>query len=189
VATVKDFNDISQLGYTYDAFEAASCPRIIVRFNPALLAVIASEIKVARTPVRLNLTPPKPKGRAAVRPVPEQIKALAPEKSVYLVLQNVHAAAAPGVHYDVYLDLPEGAKPNQDSPNYVGTINFFGVTMMNDKMASMKPRTFSLDVTDKVKALAARGELTNTPSVTLVPQGEPNEAAKPTIGQIQLVSQ
>ncbi len=189
VATVKDFNDVSQLGYTYDAFEAASCPRIIVHVNPALLAAIASEIKVARTPVRLNLTPPKPKGRAEVRPVREQIKALAPEKSVYLVLQNVHASAAPGVHYDVYLDLPEGDKPNQDSPYYVGTINFFGVTMMNDKMASMKPRTFSLDVTDKVKALAARGALTNTPSVTLVPQGEPNEAAKPTIGQIQLVSQ
>jgi tyrosinase len=192
VATVKNFNDIAQLGYTYDAFEAASCPtRIVGGFNPALLAVLASQVAVTRAPLRLNLTPPKPAAGLTARPLAlrEQVKALGPEKNVYLVLKDVHADAAPGVHYDVYLDLPQGATPSLDSPNYVGTINFFGVTMMKDKMASMKPRTFSLDVTDKVKGLEAHGGLTETPSVTLVPQGEPNEAAKPSIGQIQLVTQ
>ena len=68
-------------------------------------------------------------------------------------------------------------------------INFFAVTMMADKSAAMKPRTFSIDVTEKVKALQAKGELTATPAVTLVPQGEPSPEAKPTIGQIQLVAQ
>jgi hypothetical protein len=37
--------------------------------------------------------------------------------------------------------------------------------------------------------LAAKGELTPKPAVTIVPQGEPNAAAKPTIGEIQLVAQ
>ena len=189
VATVKNFNDIAQLGYTYDAFEAASCPRLIVGINPALLATLASGLKLERTPVRLNLAPVKPKSGAKTIALREQVKALAPEKNVFLVLKDVQAAAPPGVHYDVYLDLPEGAKPSHDSPNYVGTINFFGVTMMNDKMASMRPRTFSLDVTEQVRALEAHGGLSDTPAVTLVPQGEPNEAAKPSIGQIQLVSQ
>jgi hypothetical protein len=56
---------------------------------------------------------------------------------------------------------------------------------MSSDMKAMKPRTFSINVTDKIKGLA----VTDTPAVTLVPQGELNEAAMPTIGKIQLVSQ
>jgi tyrosinase len=188
VATVKNFNDIGALGYTYDAFEPASCAPSR-RFNPALLATLAQEIVIPRTPLRVNLTPPPPRPQVKTLLLSEQVKALEPTKSVYLVLKDARAAAAPGVVYGVYLDLPEGAAPSESSANYVGTINFFGVTMMGDKMAAMKPRTFSLDVTDQIKALSAKGALGATPAVTLVPQGEPNETAKPTIGQIQLVSQ
>jgi tyrosinase len=205
VATVKDVNDISQLGYTYDAFEPATCLHII-KINPAILALLAAEIRLENTVQRVKLVPPPPppppRRRAAKRrgapaaepeaaalPLAARVKALAPTQRIYLVLKDVQAQAAPGVHYDVYLDLPEGTQPNHELPNYVGTINFFGVTMMADKHAAMRPRTFSFDVTDKVNILAAKGELTPTPSVTIVPQGEPNAAAKPTIGQVQLVAQ
>ena len=70
-----------------------------------------------------------------------------------------------------------------------GTINFFGVTMAGPDMSGMTPRTFSLDVTDKIKALQASGALNETPTVTLVPQGEPAENARASIGQVQLVTQ
>jgi hypothetical protein len=32
----------------------------------------------------------------------------------------------PGVDYEVYLNLPEGARPSPTGPNYVGTLTFFG---------------------------------------------------------------
>jgi tyrosinase len=208
VATVKDFNDISQLGYTYDAFEPATCLHII-KINPALLATLAAGLKLENAVQRVKLVPPPPpppppRRRAARRkgapaaeleaapaalPLVERVKALPPAARVYLVLKDVQADAAPGVHYDVYLDLPQGAQPNHELPNYVGTINFFGVTMTADKHAAMKPRTFSFDVTDNIQILAAKGELTPTPEVTIVPQGEANAGAKPTIGAVQLVSQ
>lgn len=187
VATVKDFNDISQANYTYDAFESASCPITpIVRINPVVLATVASQLELARTPTRVNLvrTAAPPTAGAQAPALREQIKALAPTQNVYLLLQNVMAEAPVGVVYDVYLDPPQGATLSTDSPNYVGTINFFAVTMSSE-MTAMKPRDFSLNVTDKVKDI----NLTETPAVTLVPQGEPNEAAKPMIGKIELVSQ
>jgi tyrosinase len=202
VATVKDFNDISQLGYTYDAFEPATC-RFIIHVNPALLAVLASGLKLQNQVHRVNLVPPPPPApraarrrgapppepAAAARPLAERVKALPPSQSIFLVLKDVQAEAPPGVFYEVYLDLPEGVQPKPDLPNYVATIHFFSVTMVADKHESMKPRTFSFDVTDQVRILAAKGELTPKPAVTIVPQGEPNAAAKPTIGEIQLVAQ
>ncbi len=184
VATVRNFDDIAKLGYTYAEFEPASCPAAIAKVSPAVLATLASPTEVARTPLHLNLTTPA--GRVAA--LSEQVKSL-DGKSVYLVLQNVEAAAAPGVVYNVYLDLPQGASPSPESPNYVGTINFFGVTMIGADMHGMTPRSFSLDVTDKIKALQASGALARTPTVSLVPQGEPAATAKATIAKVQLVAQ
>ena len=193
VATVKDFNDIAQLNYTYQEFEPAqaSCPVQVLQLNPAILALLATKFVVPTGPLRVNLAAPKPLPQAQTRALllQDHVRTLPTGKDIYLVLQNVKADAPPGVHYDVYLDLPQGTAPGQDLPNYVGTMNFFGVTMMRDKMAAMKPRTFSFNVTEKIKALQAKGELTNTPAITLVPQGTPDKAANPTIGQIQLVSQ
>jgi tyrosinase len=187
VATVKDFEDIEkQLRYTYDAFERASCPPLVAKLNPFVLATIAAPTTlVTRTPLRVRLAPPpRPTGGGPASSLSQQLKALEPTKSIYLVLEDVHAAAPVNAHYDVYLDLPEGAAPNPESPNYVGTINFFGVTMGPD-MEAMKPRSFSLDVTDKAKAL----DLSESPAVTLAPSGEPSEEAKPTIGKVQLAVQ
>lgn len=187
VATVKDFDDIAKLHYTYAEFEPASCRPTIRAVNPAVLAALTSPTQVARTPLQLNLARPAAAAPGA-RTLTDQIRSLE-DKSVYLVLQNVQAEAAPGVVYDVYLGLAQGAPPGPISPNYVGTINFFGVTMAGPDMSGMTPRTFSLDVTDKIKALQASGALSETPAVTLVPQGEPAENARASIGQVQLVSQ
>ena len=186
VATVKDFEDIErQLHYTYDAFERASCPPVVAQANPAVLAALAAPTVVARTPLRVKLAPPpRPAGDGPRLSLGQQLKSLEPTKSVYLVLEDVHAMAPVEAHYDVYLDLPEGATPNPESPNYVGTINFFGVTM-GPGMDAMKPRSFSLDITDKAKEL----NLSDSPAVTLAPSGQPSEEAKPTIGQVQLAVQ
>ena len=186
VGTVKDFDDIAKLHYTYDAFEAASCAPVVAAAKPTVLAALAKPTAIAPTAVRVNLAAPAPQGGMKAQAVPAQVKALAPDKSVYLVLENVHAEGPVGSTFDVYLDLPQGATPSPESPNYVGTISFFGVTM-SPEMNAMKPGTFSLDITDKVKAIA--DALTETPSVTLVPTGEVGAAARATIGAVRLVTQ
>jgi tyrosinase len=186
VATVGDFDDIAKLHYTYEAFEPASCPALIAKLNPVVLAALPKLTQITSGPLRVNLAPPAPQGGAKATALREQVKALAPERSVYLVLENVHAEAPVGTHYDVYLDLPAGATPSPESPNYMGTINFFAVTMSAD-MDNMKPRTFSIDVTDKIKALG--NALAEAPTVTLVPSGQPAETANATIGEVQLVAQ
>jgi hypothetical protein len=51
-----------------------------------------------------------------------------PETSgvLQLSVEGIELHGPPGVYYDVYLGLPKDAKPTPDSPNYVGTITFFG---------------------------------------------------------------
>ncbi len=186
VATIKDFEDIEkQLKYTYDRFEPASCPQQVAALSPIVLATVAAPTTVTRTTLRVRmLPPPKPQSGGPSLSLSQQLKTLEPGKNVYLLLQDVHSMTPVAANYDVYLDLPEGATPSPESPNYVGTINFFGVTMAPG-MDDMKPRTFSLEVTDKVKAL----NLSESPAVTLAPTADPGEEAKPVIGQVQLAVQ
>jgi hypothetical protein len=81
----------------------------------------------------------------------------------YLVLQNIFAESQPGVGYDVYLDLPPGrAPPGRSDVHYVGTIHFFDT-------APDHRREERLNITDSLKALAAEGQLSAPPSVTVVP--------------------
>lgn len=188
VATVKDFLDFAPLGYTYQEFEPvpAACRPVIAKVNPTILATLAARTVVAAAPTQLRLAAPAQPHALLMQ---QGVKALTPNQAVFLVLRNVEADAAPGVTYDIYLDLPAGTAPSNDLPNFIAPLNFFGVTPMSDRMAMPMPRTFSYDVTEKVKALQAAGQLSNTPIITLVPQGAPDTAAKPTIGQVQLVSQ
>jgi hypothetical protein len=81
----------------------------------------------------------------------------------YLVLQNIFAESPLGVGYDVYLDLAPGrAPPGRSDVHYVGTISFFDT-------GPDHRREERLNITDSLKALAAEGQLSATPSVTVVP--------------------
>ena len=51
------------------------------------------------------------------------------------------------------------------------------------------PRTFSLDVTQQARALAAQGQIPDNLTVFIAPVGSPNEAARPVIGEMQMVEQ
>ncbi len=85
------------------------------------------------------------------------------DTQTYLVLQNIFAESPPGVGYDVYLDLPPGrAPPGRSDVHYVGTINFFDT-------APDHRREERLNITDNLRALAAEGQLSAPPSVTVVP--------------------
>jgi tyrosinase len=201
-ATVADFRDISLLNYTYQEFEPvpAAC-RLVQTIVQTILAALR---RLIRLPIWNEGYGYSARNRGIIRlDLPVRVLAVPPNKAIYLVFRNIRATSPPGVLYDVYLDLPRDETPSPESPSYVRTINFFGVTMMQDmrrddrreerrhKMAKMPPRDFSFEVTDKLKSLRPKGELIPRPSVTIVavPQGEPNETADALIDEIQLVAQ
>jgi hypothetical protein len=169
----------------------AVCKVLTANVNPRILASLTESTRVAPLTSRLKLAAPKQLHALALQ---DSVKALPAEQSVYLVLRDVQADSAPGVIYEIYLDLAAGTKPSTDLPNFIGALNFFGATSMGSMpgmsdMAEAMTRTFSYEVTDKVKALQASGRLTGEPSITLVPQGAPSKTANPVIGQIELVAQ
>ena len=111
-ATVKDFDDISKLGYTYDRFEpvvstiaAVAAPAA----QPTMLAVLSttSAVALGAEPVRVTLQP-----TGAPVPLDARVQALTPDRQLYLVFKNLGAEAPPGVLYHVYLELPSDASPS-----------------------------------------------------------------------------
>jgi hypothetical protein len=103
--------------------------------------------------------------------------------AVHLVLDDLKAAEAPSVVYEIYLGLPAGAAAKPDDPHYVGTLNFFAVAPPNTQR-----RSRSYEVTPIAARLsqAAPGDL----AVTIVGRGASVEAAAPpSIGSIALVAQ
>ena len=96
----------------------------------------------------------------------------------YLVLKDIFAQSPPGVGYDVYLDLPSGQAPGgRDDAHYVGTFHFF------DTSPSHR-RDTRLNITDRLRVLAAAGRLSSTPTVTVVPGA--TTRVEPQVGSIAI---
>jgi tyrosinase len=186
-----EVDDIAKLSYSYDRLEPAP-PNFRPAANIALLnarfanfAEAASpSLALGRGPVRLTLEhSPGNKNRLLA----DELKALGTQKSLYLVLKDLQTNAQPGVLYDVYLDLPEGARTNGANDNYVGTINFFDAEHAHTDAANQK--FYSFDITDLAKKLQSKGGVPEKPTVTIAPAGEVEGEAKPVVGQISLVEQ
>jgi hypothetical protein len=107
------------------------------------------------------------------------------DRRIYLVLSDLHAAQPPGVVWQLYLAMPKDAPPPDPAdPHHVGTLNFFAAVRPGPVGASSPPINRSIDVTDLLRRVAA-----DASNVTLVPDGTPAEAARATIGRIELVAQ
>jgi hypothetical protein len=108
------------------------------------------------------------------------------QRAVYLVLDDLKAAEAPSVVYEIYLGLPAGAAPSADDPHFVGTLNFFAVAPPNTVR-----RSRSYDVTSLVSSLPSQGGSDDNLAVTIVGRPQPGQAssAPPGIGSVALVAQ
>ena len=198
IARVGNVDQISKLNYTYDRFEpvpgAMAVPANMRAMAPMLhlqssVTATAGAIALAGAPVRVAMQRPAAAG-PAVQPFAAAGMALHTARTAILALDNVSTDVQPEVLYDVYLDLPADAAPNPDGPNYAGTINFFAASHPDDDHGpGHMQRNFSLDVSNVVRDLATTGKLTDTPSVTIVPNGTPNATAKPVIGGIRIIEQ
>jgi hypothetical protein len=116
---------------------------------------------------------------SGARPLAGRLAALPPGRRVYLSLKGARAAAPPSTLYRVYLGPAPGASGAGEA---VGSINFFNAELS-------RPRDYSFDVTDRLKALEASGALGAPLTAAIVPTAQPSAAAKPTIAEVALVAQ
>jgi tyrosinase len=187
--------DTAKLGYTYDRFEtvpacAATGPAIVAAPEAKRHAAVATAVALGAEPVRVNLEPPSDAKEAAPS-LTAAVQKLSGSRRLYLVVKKLMTETQPGVLYNVYLDLPSGAKP--DNAHYVGSVNFFHAGAHGDHGAA-PPQTedekfLSFDVTQVAKNLARKKQLSDKPNLTIVPRGKPDAEAKPVIGEISLVEQ
>jgi hypothetical protein len=85
------------------------------------------------------------------------------DSQIYLVLKGIFAESAPGVGYDVYLDLPPGRAPGgRGDRHYVGSFSFFDTSPGHR-------REVRLNITRQLKLIADAGQLSSAPTVTVVP--------------------
>ena len=74
---------------------------------------------------------------------------------VLLELEDVEAESAPGVVWDVYVGLPEGASHNTESPHYVGSVALFGSGIRSEAKHKFLPARFIFPLN---RALAAASD-------------------------------
>jgi len=101
-------------------------------------------------------------------------------------MRNLMASVQPGVLYGVYLNLPGNASEAQRDSFRVGYINFFDAADHGGGAQSLPPKFFSFDVTKVVRSQADSGLAPDTPSVTIIPHGTPDNSAGAIVGDISL---
>lgn len=119
-----------------------------------------------------------------------RVETLTQNQRIYLVLRELHAAEQPGVLYHLYLDLPQGSKPEKDDPHYVGSVNFYNAVPLEGGRAGSNAKLFrSYDLTALLKNLQQRNPLSDRTTITIIPSGVPAISAKASIGRIEIMEQ
>jgi tyrosinase len=196
---IRDFLNISSLGYSYDSLEPVpACPP---RRQTALAATmktfgLAAPLTLGATPTRASVDlamPPVPSGLAApVQTFAARMAAVASQSSVFLVLRRLQTDLQPGTLYNVFLALPEDLAPEQGKEHLVGTINFFdaGHGDHTAEGAGTADKFVSFEITKLAARLRAKNLLnTNKLAVTFAPVGTPVAGAQPLVGAMEIVEQ
>jgi tyrosinase len=151
------------------------------------------DVKLGNTaaPTHVKIEPAAVKEGAKPVPFDERVKMLPQDKHLFLVLKNLHADAQPGVTYNVYLELPEGATGDKAKPYLVGDINFFHAVRMEHGHEKVEPKGpekfYSFDITALARRLLAQKLLHAHATVSIAPAGQPAEKANPMIGEISII--
>jgi tyrosinase len=157
-----------QLNYTYQGEPAQVnqfCKLIIPRF------VFQKEL-VFRLPIPpVTLREERVSFPVEVRQVRDRLRRVAQSRTETLVLdlEDVTAERPPGVAFEVYVGLPEGAEPDPSSPHFVGQFALFSTGVRSRSHHGSKPARFSFRANRAVAAALARNE--DRLDVTIVPRG------------------
>jgi tyrosinase len=183
---------VADLDYTYDPDPAPAQPA------PSLAAAaggpVSDEPEAEPTLVGATAHPLELTGRADKVAVPIDAQAhaealvAAPAPRVILNMEDIEAGANPGTVYGVYVNLPDGAPPDQAELHHAGNLSFFGIERSLHPRGDEQPHGMrvSLDITDIARAQQARGEwdpaqveVTFRPHGLIPPDVEDGEAAEP----------
>ncbi|MEN3331856.1 MAG: hypothetical protein V7641_1221 [Blastocatellia bacterium] len=162
----------------------------VVDDEAIVIATVAGPIELGPNLLRL-LFAPAAKSEVVGKTLAARIKALSPDRRIYLVVRGLSAVKQPGVFFNLYFNLPPNTPPQKNDPHYIGAINFFNAVKYGRSKAPgpNNPAFFSFDVTAILQDLQARRLLSDQATVTIDPVGAPSGAAKPMIGQVVLVEQ
>ena len=148
----------------------------------------SSLVALTAKPVTRRLVPVKERSGERAATIPEVVRALPMGRKLILIVGDLRMNEPPGVLYRIYLDRPESASKEESKTYYVGSVNFYDVTVDDvPETAPSSDRFVSFDVTAITKKLAAKGKLKAESTITIVPDGTPNRGSRPWIGKISLI--
>ncbi|TDR40344.1 tyrosinase [Tahibacter aquaticus] len=196
-----DFFDIAKLGYSYEKLEpkpksALRLEAVAAKAKPSLTAKAAKRVELSAAPVVIALDLAKGTEEGA-KPatLQETVARLTENQRLYLVLRGLEAQAQPEVLYNVYVGEP-GKEASVTDENRVGSFSFFDAQKLDHGDGGGHheghgdgDKFYSFDVTAQLKRLGGKKALGDTPSVVIVPDGEPKSEAKPVIGTVELQRQ
>ena len=218
-AVVKDYTNTTKCQYKYDALIGAPIlvaippnvlkqipnlkkgpPPVLTKQPTPLTEAVAAPLAMPATsgpvelgagPVRVPLRSTSATETVGGSLLSSRLESLPEQNRLYLIINNLRAAAPPETLYRVYLDLPEGTPDDPLNSHYVGSFNFFEAVPHGEEHAGhgAGARPYSFDITMVAANLKARGVLKQEHTVTIVPAGQPAENAKPVVGDIQFVEQ
>lgn len=193
--------DMSTMDYKYDRLESVPQPPPPDEAVAKTARIIASTVKTTEAdaePIKLGAAPIKiamnmipAANDTPATPFLEHVKGLKPERKLSVLFKGLKAKAAPGIVYQVFLDLPAEPTPEQLKLHYVGTLNFFDAvghdnhTQENANSGMSKP--VPMRITKVAKTLREKNMLAAKPTLVIIPQGTAEEGAMPTIKEVQIV--
>jgi tyrosinase len=121
---------------------------------------------------------------------------------IILQLDDIQYEKSRGFYYEVYVNLPQGEKPDFHSANFIGTLTFFALKphpAPDHEQAVPQKATSDYDISKAVRELSARDSWNpKEMTVTLVPRGLVGHNGEPlpmpsgvegTLGKITLAAQ
>jgi hypothetical protein len=179
--------------------QASPAPAAAPAHEPA--AVIASSAPAGAAPIVLEATrtrveiEPGPQAEGALRSAletPERAAAAAAPERVVLVLDDVETPEQVGPYYEIYLNLPEEAEPEADTPYFVGSLGLFAMPRHHQRSR------FVFDLSEPLRRQGQEGEVDpGELAVTFIKRGAvaaegsevlPEESTPPEIGRIEIRS-
>ncbi|MGH2917803.1 MAG: tyrosinase family protein [Solirubrobacteraceae bacterium] len=147
------------LEYTYSELpprpraqrEAPERPSVTEEKPPEMVGATDEPVTLtgATHSTQLAVSPPKGPARRDVAGAPEPV-------NLYLNIEDIEGDVTPGLVYGVYVNLPEGEEPDEESPHLAGTVSFFGIENTrpdDDKEEAPHQLRYTFDITAIVDAL------------------------------------
>ena len=132
----------------------------------------AAPVELATEPVTVRVAM-TPEARARI----ESAMPPSSETKLILTVEGIKFDTPPGVHYEVYINLPRNEQPNYKSPYFVGNLTFF---VERHAGAAEHPYVARFDITRNVRELKALNLWNDAElSVTFVIRGLVDREGRP----------